>query len=54
MENLYVLVLWPESQAYMEKEWFRAEAILAMPLDSQEDLSSAYFIPKERYDEVNE
>ena len=40
----YVLVQWPESQEYMEEEWFDDEAILAL---GSEDItgSSAYFIP---------
>jgi len=47
----YVLVLWPESQAYMDKEWFRSEAYLCQASEEQEHLDSAYFIPKERYEE---
>lgn len=40
----YVLVEWPESQQFMEEEWFEEEAILA--LGSEEITgSSAYFIP---------
>ena len=38
---MYELVLWPESQAYMEADWFQDEAVL------HPDLSSAYFIPVE-------
>lgn len=43
----YVLVQWPESQEYMEEEWFNDEAILAL---GSEDItgSSAYFIPIKR------
>ncbi len=43
----YVLVQWPESQEYMEEEWFDDEAILAL---GSEDItgSSAYFIPIKR------
>ncbi len=38
----YVLVMWPDSQEFMEEEWFNEEAVL------HPDESSAYFIPKER------
>ena len=44
----YVLVQWPESQNYMEEEWFRDEAILALGSEDRTG-SSAYFIPLERY-----
>lgn len=37
--DTYVLVECPESQKFMEEEWFRTEAVL------HPDLSSAYFIP---------
>jgi len=43
----YVLVPWPESQEYMEEQWFSDEAILA--LGAEESVgSSAYFIPTHR------
>lgn len=43
----YILVQWPESQQYMEKDWFYKEAILA--LGSEEKTGdSAYFIPLKR------
>jgi len=43
MSNIkYVLVPWPESQEYMDREWFCEEAVLH-PTES-----SAYFIPSER------
>jgi hypothetical protein len=38
MEN-YKLVLWPESQDFMDEDWFQEEAILAQEGDA------AYFIP---------
>jgi hypothetical protein len=46
-KDLYVLVRWPESQNFMEEEWFEDEAILAL---GSEDMtgSSAYFIPIHR------
>jgi len=44
-ENLYVLVEWPESQNYMEEDWFEDEASLA---DCERFGPSAYFIPKNR------
>ena len=42
INNAYVLVDWPNSQIYMEKEWFEEEAVLHL------NLSSAYFIPIKR------
>ena len=43
-QDLYKLMRWPESQAYMDMEWFWEEAVLAL---GKEDVtgSSAYFIP---------
>lgn len=38
----YILVEWPESQEYMEKDWFEDEAVLNVWM------SSAYFIPEMR------
>lgn len=42
MENTYVLVEFPESQEYMEEDWFAEEAVLHV------GLPSAYFIPEHR------
>jgi len=39
-EDGYSLIEWPDSQDYMEEEWFQKEAILAP--------ESAYFIPIRR------
>ena len=39
----YKLVLWPESQTYMEEPWFEEEAVLADCEQLGE--SQAYFIP---------
>jgi hypothetical protein len=39
---LYKLVLWPESQTYMDEPWFDEEAILAIDAFGE---SQAYFIP---------
>ena len=47
----YVLVRWPESQNFMEEEWFQDEAILMNDYNKLDDIgSSAYFIPEQRYD----
>ena len=43
----YVLVKWPESQEFMEEEWFDEEAILALGSEDKTG-SSAYFIPIKR------
>ncbi len=45
MNNTYKLVLWPDSQAYMDEPWFDDHAILA-DYDSVGE-SQAYFIPIE-------
>ena len=42
-KDSYILVEWPHSQEYMDKEWFDDEAVL------HHQLSSAYFIPLKRY-----
>ncbi len=42
ISDSYMLIPWPDSQDYMEKEWFRDEAILA---EHESVGSSAYFIP---------
>lgn len=47
MNDNYVLVRWPESQYYMECDWFRDEAILAVGHEDETG-SSAYFIPESR------
>lgn len=43
----YCLVQWPESQEFMEEEWFEEEAILALGSEDKTG-SSAYFIPIKR------
>lgn len=45
--NGYILVEWPESQKFMEEEWFQEEAILALGSEDKTG-SSAYFIPIKR------
>jgi hypothetical protein len=50
--NEYVLIKWPKSQSIMDFDWFEKESFLA-----SEHLGKvgqqAYFIPKERYLEIN-
>tara|TARA_B100001093_G_scaffold129502_1_gene122109 strand:- start:2935 stop:3105 length:171 start_codon:yes stop_codon:yes gene_type:complete len=45
MNNTYKLVLWPESQTYMDEPWFDDHAILADAESIGE--GQAYFIPIE-------
>ena len=47
LNEMYVLVLWPDSQEYMEKEWFNTEAVLCNPQPNHRLAGehSAYFIP---------
>jgi len=44
LEESYVLVAWPQSQDYMEFEWFEKEA----KLDTSDFPSSSYLIPINR------
>lgn len=49
----YVLITWPESQLLMEKIWFD-ECILMNDENHLDNIgSSAYFVPKERYEEMS-
>ncbi len=52
-KDLYVLVRWPDSQDYMEYDWFEEEAILALGKEEFTG-SSAYFIPANRINIVND
>ena len=47
MRTGYVLVEWPDSQDYMEEEWFEEEPILALGSEDTTG-SAAYFIPIKR------
>lgn len=42
---LYIYIEWPESQNYMQEDWFREEAILD---NSENAPSSSYLIPINR------
>ncbi len=44
-KDTYTLVLWPESQSYMDEPWFEDHAVLA-DYDSIGE-SQAFFIPTE-------
>ena len=46
-EEGYNLVQWPDSQEYMEEEWFDEEAIFCVGSEDKTG-SSAYFIPIKR------
>lgn len=45
--NGYLLIEWPESQEFMDKDWFEEEAILALGAEEKTG-GSAYFIPIRR------
>ena len=48
LNETYVLVLFPDVQEYMEKEWFDSEAVLCTVDNTNHRLAeeySAYFIP---------
>lgn len=44
IDSSYVHVAWPESQEYMEQDWFEEEAVL----DVDAHTGSCYFIPLAR------
>lgn len=44
VDHTYVYVEWPESQEYMEEDWFEEEAVL----DVAGNIGSSYFIPTKR------
>jgi hypothetical protein len=46
-EQGYILVEWPDSQQYMDEDWFDEDAILALGSENKTG-SSAYFIPIKR------
>ena len=52
MEEKYVLVYWSESQILMEQEWFDECILMNDENHLQEIGSSAYFIPENRYNEL--
>ncbi len=43
----YILVAWPQSQEYLEEEWFEEEAIFCGGSEEKTG-DSAYFIPIKR------
>jgi len=48
VNEMYVLVLFPDVQEYMEKEWFDSKAVHCTVNDKNHTLAeeySAYFIP---------
>jgi len=47
VNEMYVLVLWPESQELMDEEWFETEAILVQvePTHTLGKESAAYLVP---------
>lgn len=46
-EDGYCLIQWPDSQEYMEEDWFEEEAILALGSEEKTG-AAAYFIPIKR------
>lgn len=53
MKELYVLVMWPESQLLMEQSWFN-KCILAQDIEGYEIQvgPSAYFVPVEYFNKL--
>lgn len=52
---MYKLVLWPESQLIMDKEWLN-ECFLAQSMDENQDWvgAAAYFVPENRMYELEQ
>jgi hypothetical protein len=48
LENVYVLIRWPESQLLMDEDWFDKECHLADLERDPEVGNSAYFVPMKR------
>ena len=49
LDSIFILVEWPEVQAYMDEEWFRSEAVLYQVFgEEQVSRDSAYLIPVDR------
>lgn len=51
MNKKYVLVLWPESQEFMEHPRF-TECYLLQASNEQAHFDAAYFIPEDLFEEV--
>jgi hypothetical protein len=49
IDEVYVLVPWPDSRDYMEEDWFQNEAILASGSGIKCDVHNSYFIPFKKY-----
>ena len=52
MEEKYILVCWPESQTLMEQVWFDECILMNDENHLQEIGSSAYFVPENRFNEL--
>ena len=49
LDSIFILVEWPEVQEFMDKEWFRSEAVLYQVFgEEQVSRDSAYLIPINR------
>lgn len=49
----YILITWPDSQDLMDYDWFE-ECILMNDNKHLEEIgSSAYFVPRERFNELS-
>lgn len=52
MGEKYILVCWPESQILMEEAWFDECILMNDENHLQEIGSSAYFVPENRFNEL--
>ena len=52
MEEKYILVSWAKSQILMEQVWFDECILMNDENHLQEIGSSAYFVPENRYNEL--
>ncbi|MBS1503773.1 MAG: hypothetical protein JST32_17010 [Bacteroidetes bacterium] len=53
IDDIFVLVHWPEVQEYMEHDWFDKECISYEALDGDEDFSAAHLVPLRRMLQIN-
>ncbi|MDP1726869.1 MAG: hypothetical protein Q8M15_08800 [Bacteroidota bacterium] len=48
----YILVTWPESQELMDQDWFNECILMNDENNLNEFGSSAFFVPKERFEQL--
>jgi len=49
IDELYVLIRWPELEEFIGEEWFQEECFPCKPFDEGQCRWSGYFVPIARY-----